>query len=127
MKENQLPLRAQDVYVASEEISGLSESLAEEISRIKSLFGEIYDIKEIHCREAEIFDDETLAAASISYIMHRIQSESTETGTPALVMIDETAPMLKHEMFRDAFIKGLQEGRKKRQAYLWRNKSLWYS
>ena len=66
----------------------------------------------------EIFDDETLAAASISYIMHRIQSESTETGTPALVMIDETAPMLKHEMFRDAFIKGLQEGRKKRQAYL---------
>jgi type IV secretory pathway VirB4 component len=50
--------------------------------------------------------------------MHRIQSESTETGTPALVMIDETAPMLKHEMFRDAFIKGLQEGRKKRQAYL---------
>jgi type IV secretion/conjugal transfer VirB4 family ATPase len=66
----------------------------------------------------EIFDDETLAAASISYIMHRIQAQSTETGTPALVMIDETAPMLKHEMFRDAFIKGLQEGRKKRQAYL---------
>ena len=66
----------------------------------------------------EIFDDEILAAASISYIMHRIQSESTETGTPALIMIDETAPMLKHDMFRDAFIKGLQEGRKKRQAYL---------
>ena len=66
----------------------------------------------------EIFDDDTLAAASISYIMHRIHAESTETGNPALVMIDETAPMLKHEMFRDAFIKGLQEGRKKRQAYL---------
>ena len=66
----------------------------------------------------EIFDDDTLAAASISYIMHRIQSESTETGAPALIMIDETAPMLKHEMFRDNFIKGLQEGRKKRQAYL---------
>lgn len=47
-----------------------------------------------------------------------IQSESTETGAPALIMIDETAPMLKHEMFRDNFIKGLQEGRKKRQAYL---------
>lgn len=60
----------------------------------------------------EIFDDDTLAAASISYIMHRIQSESTETGAPALIMIDETAPMLKHEMFRDNFIKGLQEGRK---------------
>lgn len=66
----------------------------------------------------EIFDDEILAAASISYIMHRIHAESTDTGAPALVMIDETAPMLKHEMFRDAFIKGLQEGRKKRQAYL---------
>lgn len=66
----------------------------------------------------EIFDDDTLAAASISYIMHRINAESTDTGSPALVMIDETAPMLKHEMFRDAFIKGLQEGRKKRQAYL---------
>ena len=66
----------------------------------------------------EIFDDDILAAASISYIMHRIHAESTETGNPALVMIDETAPMLKHEMFRDAFIKGLQEGRKKRQAYL---------
>ena len=66
----------------------------------------------------DIFDDDTLAAASISYIMHRIHAESTETGAPALVMIDETAPMLKHEMFRDAFIKGLQEGRKKRQAYL---------
>lgn len=66
----------------------------------------------------DIFDDEVLAAASISYIMHRIQAESTETGSPALIMIDETAPMLKHEMFRDSFIKGLQEGRKKRQAYL---------
>jgi len=66
----------------------------------------------------DIFDDDVLAAASISYIMHRIHAESTDTGAPALVMIDETAPMLKHEMFRDAFIKGLQEGRKKRQAYL---------
>lgn len=33
-------------------------------------------------------------------------------------MIDETAPMLKHPMFRDQFMIGLQEGRKKRQAYL---------
>ncbi|MFR8205207.1 MAG: hypothetical protein ACLU99_01895 [Alphaproteobacteria bacterium] len=33
-------------------------------------------------------------------------------------MIDETAPMLKHPMFRDYFAIGLQEGRKKRQAYL---------
>lgn len=65
-----------------------------------------------------IFEDETLAPAVISYIMHRIQSETGETGVPSLIMIDETAPMLKHPMFRDYFIIGLQEGRKKRQAYL---------
>ncbi len=65
-----------------------------------------------------IFEDETLAPAVISYIMHRIQSETGETGVPTLIMIDETAPMLKHPMFRDYFEIGLQEGRKKRQAYL---------
>ena len=65
-----------------------------------------------------IFEDETLAPAVISYIMHRIQSETGETGVPSLIMIDETAPMLKHPMFRDYFAIGLQEGRKKRQAYL---------
>ena len=65
-----------------------------------------------------IFEDETLAPAVISYIMHRIQSETGETGAPSLIMIDETAPMLKHPMFRDYFVIGLQEGRKKRQAYL---------
>ena len=65
-----------------------------------------------------IFEDETLAPAVISYIMHRIQGETGETGVPSLIMIDETAPMLKHPMFRDYFVTGLQEGRKKRQAYL---------
>jgi type IV secretion system protein VirB4 len=65
-----------------------------------------------------IFEDETLAPAVISYIMHRIQATTGETGDPSLIMIDETAPMLKHPMFRDNFIVGLQEGRKKRQAYL---------
>ncbi len=65
-----------------------------------------------------IFEDETLAPAVISYIMHRIQSETGEKGIPTLIMIDETAPMLKHPMFRDYFEIGLQEGRKKRQAYL---------
>ncbi len=65
-----------------------------------------------------IFEDDTLAPAVISYIMHRIQSETGETGVPSLIMIDETAPMLKHPMFRDYFMIGLQEGRKKRQAYL---------
>lgn len=65
-----------------------------------------------------IFEDETLAPAVISYIMHRIQSVTGATGDPSLIMIDETAPMLKHPMFKDYFVIGLQEGRKKRQAYL---------
>ncbi|MBR6231580.1 MAG: hypothetical protein IKQ99_00595, partial [Alphaproteobacteria bacterium] len=69
----------------------------------------------------QIFDDKenaTLAPAVISYVMHRIQSLATVKGTPTMVMIDETAPMLENEMFRDSFIRGLQEGRKKRQVYL---------
>ena len=35
-----------------------------------------------------------------------------------MIMIDETAPMLEHEMFKESFIVGLREGRKKRQAFL---------
>ena len=35
-----------------------------------------------------------------------------------MIMIDETAPMLEHPMFRESFIVGLREGRKKRQAFL---------
>ena len=65
-----------------------------------------------------IFEADTLAPTVISYIMHRIQTETGESGAPALIMIDETAPMLKHPMFRDYFEIGLREGRKKRQAYL---------
>ncbi len=65
-----------------------------------------------------IFDDEVLAPAVISYIMHRIEAETDETGAPSLIMIDETAPMLKHPMFRKFFEIGLREGRKKRQAFL---------
>ncbi len=65
-----------------------------------------------------IFEDETLAPAVISYITHRIDETTSSIGAPGLIMIDETAPMLKHPMFRDSFIIGLQEGRKKRQAYL---------
>lgn len=65
-----------------------------------------------------IFEDEALAPAVISYIMHRINTVASSTGDPSLIMIDETAPMLKHPMFKDQFIIGLQEGRKKRQAFL---------
>lgn len=65
-----------------------------------------------------IFQDATLAPAVISYVMHRIQSLATATGSPTMIMIDETAPMLEHPMFKESFIVGLREGRKKRQAYL---------
>lgn len=65
-----------------------------------------------------IFQDATLAPAVISYVMHRIHTLATAMGTPSLIMIDETAPMLEHEMFKDSFIVGLREGRKKRQAFL---------
>ncbi len=65
-----------------------------------------------------IFQDGVLAPAVISYVMHRIHTLATQKGTPSLIMIDETAPMLEHEMFKESFIVGLREGRKKRQAFL---------
>jgi len=67
-----------------------------------------------------IFNDsnKSLAPAIISYIMQRIDELATSLGAPSMIMIDETAPMLEHPMFRSTFVKGLQEGRKKRQAYL---------
>ncbi len=65
-----------------------------------------------------IFQDPVLAPAVISYVMHRIHTLATQKGTPSLIMIDETAPMLEHDMFKESFIVGLREGRKKRQAFL---------
>lgn len=65
-----------------------------------------------------IFQDATLAPAVISYLMHRIHTVAAAQGTPSMIMIDETAPMLEHPMFKDSFIVGLREGRKKRQAFL---------
>ena len=66
----------------------------------------------------EILQDEILAPAVISYILHRINNITVSGGNPSLIMIDETAPMLENKMFRDNFITGLQEGRKNRQAYM---------
>ncbi len=66
----------------------------------------------------DILQDEVLAPAVISYILHRINNTTVSGGNPSLIMIDETAPMLENKMFRDNFITGLQEGRKNRQAYM---------
>ena len=59
-----------------------------------------------------------MAPAVVSYIMNRIQNITGRTGDPSLIIIDETAPMLQNPEFRKNFVIGLQEGRKKRQAYL---------
>ncbi|MDR3208491.1 MAG: hypothetical protein LBT45_01430 [Rickettsiales bacterium] len=66
----------------------------------------------------DVLNDAVLAPAVISYILHRINSITLSSGAPALIMIDETAPMLENKMFRDNFITGLQEGRKNRQCYM---------
>ena len=66
----------------------------------------------------DIIKDEVLAPIVISYILHRINSITVAGGNPALIMIDETAPMLENKMFRNNFIVGLQEGRKNRQCYM---------
>ena len=65
-----------------------------------------------------IFQDAMLSPAVISYLMHRIHTVAAAQGTPSMIMIDETAPMLEHPMFKESFIVGLREGRKKRQAFL---------
>ncbi|MDR0367027.1 MAG: hypothetical protein LBH41_00420, partial [Rickettsiales bacterium] len=65
-----------------------------------------------------LVEDETLAPAVVSYIMNRIQNITGRTASPSLIIIDETAPLLANPEFRANFVAGLQEGRKKRQAYL---------
>lgn len=87
------------------------------------MFNEMTDTLDLHSRLTtfdftDILQDETLAPAVISYILHRINNITVSGGNPSLIMIDETAPMLENKMFRDNFITGLQEGRKNRQAYM---------
>ena len=87
------------------------------------MFNETSDTLDLNARLTtfdftEILQDEKLAPAVISYILHRINNVTVSGGNPSLIMIDETAPMLENKMFRDNFIVGLQEGRKNRQAYM---------
>ncbi len=87
------------------------------------IFNEEVDTLDLYSRLTtfdftEILQDEVLAPAVISYILHRINNITVSGGNPSLIMIDETAPMLENKMFRDNFITGLQEGRKNRQAYM---------
>lgn len=87
------------------------------------IFNETADTLDLNARLTtfdftEILQDEVLAPAVISYILHRINNITVSGGNPSLIMIDETAPMLENKMFRESFINGLQEGRKNRQAYM---------
>ncbi|WP_114944365.1 hypothetical protein [Microvirga calopogonii] len=67
----------------------------------------------------KILGDHRLAPPIVDYIIHRIRSNATTTGSPSLVFVDETEPMLQNELFRNNFVKvGLQEARKLRQAYI---------
>jgi type IV secretion system protein VirB4 len=61
----------------------------------------------------DVFKDELLAQATISYLMHRIQATITEFNAPAFIFIDETEPMLRNPMFRAYYLTMLQEYRKR--------------
>ncbi len=87
------------------------------------IFNEDFDTLDLDSRLTTfdfttVLNDEILAPAVVSYILHRINTTTVSGGNPSLIMIDETAPMLENKMFRDNFIAGLQEGRKNRQAYM---------
>jgi type IV secretion system protein VirB4 len=88
-----------------------------------SVFNESRDTLDLHSRLTtfdftDVLADPILAAPVVSYILHRINNMTVSAGAPALIMIDETAPMLENAMFRENFVTGLQEGRKNRQAYM---------
>jgi type IV secretory pathway VirB4 component len=65
-----------------------------------------------------ILNDEKLAPPMVDYLVHRIKTLSIETADPTLVIVDETAPMLRNEKFAKSFLTvGLAEGRKLRQSF----------
>lgn len=88
-----------------------------------TIFNEKFDSVDLNSRLTtfdftNIIDNKTLSPAVISYLLQRINNITLAGGNPSLIMIDETAPMLENEQFRQNFITGLQEGRKNRQAYM---------
>ena len=66
----------------------------------------------------DVFKDEQLAQATVSYLMHRIQTTISELNAPAFIFIDETEPMLKNPMFRAYYLTMLQEYRKRGAAVI---------
>jgi type IV secretion system protein VirB4 len=66
----------------------------------------------------DIFKDELLTQATLSYLMHRIQATIGETNAPAFIFIDETEPMLRNPQFRTYYLTMLQEYRKRGAAVI---------
>ena len=64
------------------------------------------------------FDRPELASPLVGYLIHQIWSRSRAKAEPTMVYVDETEPMLRHKTFEMAFRRGLQEGRKLRQAFV---------
>lgn len=66
----------------------------------------------------DIFKDELLTQATLSYLMHRIQATIGEANAPAFIFIDETEPMLRNPQFRTYYLTMLQEYRKRGAAVI---------
>ena len=66
----------------------------------------------------DIFKDELLTQATLSYLMHRIQATVGEANAPAFIFIDETEPMLRNAQFRTYYLTMLQEYRKRGAAVI---------
>jgi type IV secretion system protein VirB4 len=60
-----------------------------------------------------LFHDDTLAAATMQYLMFRIQQTMSKNDAPGFIFIDETAPMLQDPKFRAMYLIMLREFRKK--------------
>lgn len=79
---------------------------------------DLADAKIIGFDMTNILSDEKLAPPLVDYLVHRIKTLSIDTADPTLVIVDETAPMLRNEKFAKSFLTvGLAEGRKLRAGY----------
>ncbi|MDR0483930.1 MAG: hypothetical protein LBH40_01435 [Alphaproteobacteria bacterium] len=82
--------------------NGSSDSISLENNRIN-----VFDM-------TNILGDERICTAVLSYIMYKIRKEAKLTAKPHLVFIDETAAMLKSNVFKEYIKVLLKEHRKLR-------------
>ena len=60
----------------------------------------------------KLLEDETLAAATVNYLLHKISGSMLKDNSPGFIFIDETEPLLKDPNFKKIFASLLQEFRK---------------